>query len=105
LINAGLFGVLLYRIKDFVKSLTNATDGITGIFKGINSPLKGINKVLNGVCDTLKVYQTTLKAKTLLKIATAIGILAAALLVLSLIDSEKLTSSLMGITVLFVELS
>ena len=105
LINAGLFGVLLYRIKDFIKSLTGVSDSVTGIFKGIKSPLKGINKVLNSVCDSLKVYQTTLKAKTLLSIATAIGILAAALLVLSLIDSEKLTSSLMGITVLFVELS
>ena len=105
LINTGLFSVILYKIKDFIKSLTGVSDSVTGVFRGISSPLKGITKVLDGVRKSLEVYQSNLKAKTLLRIATAIGILAAALVVLSLIDSEKLTSSLMGITVLFVELS
>ena len=98
LINTGLFGAILYGIKKFIDSLTEITSGAGGF-------LEGITGILDGVRGSLEAYQSSLKAKTLLTIATAIGILAAALVVLSIIDSEKLSTSLMAITVLFIELA
>ena len=98
LINTGLFGAILYGIKKFIGSLTEITSGAGGF-------LKGITGILDGVRGSLEAFQSNLKAKTLLAIASAIGILAAALVVISLIDSEKLSMSLTAITVLFVELA
>jgi len=98
LINTGLFGTILFGIKKFINSLTDITSGAGGF-------LKGITDILDGVRRSLEAYQSSLKAKTLLTIASAIGILAAALVVLSLIDSEKLSTSLTAITALFVELA
>ena len=49
-------------------------------------------------------YQTQLKAGALLKIAGAIGILAAAIVAISLIDSDKLSASLGAVTILFADL-
>lgn len=98
LINTGLFGAILYGIKKFIKSLTEITSGAGGF-------LDGITGILDGVRGSLEAYQSSLKAKTLLTIASAIGILAASLFVLSMIDSGKLSMSLTAITVLFVELA
>ena len=60
--------------------------------------------ILDGVRGCFEAYQTQLKAGTLLKIASAIAILAGSIVVISLIDSEKLSASLGAITVLFGEL-
>jgi hypothetical protein len=98
LINTGLFGAIIYGIKKFIGSLTEITSEAGGF-------LDGITGILDGVRGSLEAYQSSLKAKTLLTIASAIGILTAALVVLSLIDSEKLSTSLMAITVLFIELA
>ena len=98
LINAGLFGAILLGIKKFINSLTDITSEVGGF-------LEGITNILDGVRGSLEAYQSNLKSKTLLTIASAIGILAAALVVISLIDSEKLLTSLTAITVLFVELA
>ena len=98
LINTGLFGAILIGIKKFIDSLTEITSGAGGF-------LDGITGILDGVRGSLEAYQSNLKSKTLLTIASAIGVLAAALVVLSLIDSEKLSTSMMAITVLFVELA
>lgn len=97
-INTGLFGAILLGIKKFIDSLTNITSGAGGF-------LDGITGILDGVRGSLEAYQSSLKAKTLLTIATAIGILAAALAVLSMIPSDKLTTSLVAISALFIELS
>ena len=98
LINTGLFGAILLGIRNFIKSLTDITSGAGGFVEGLTG-------ILDGVRGSLEAYQSSLKAKTLLTIASAIGILAAALVALSLIDSAKLTISLAAITVLFIELS
>jgi len=98
LINTGLFGAIIYGIKKFIDSLTEITSGAGGF-------LDGITGILDGVRGSLEAYQSSLKAKTLFTIATAIGILAAALVVLSMIPSDKLTISLVAISALFIELS
>jgi len=97
IINGGLFAAILLGIRKFISSLTSITDGAGGFFDGIIG-------ILDGVKGSLEAYQNSLKAGTLLKIAIAIGILAAALVVLSTIDSKKLTSSLAAMSVMFVQL-
>ncbi len=107
-VNSILVGGLIFGLKKFVDSLTGVTDGvgsgITGFFQNFNAFGSNINNVLISVKDTLGAYQAQLKAGTLMKIAIAIAILAASLLVLSRIDSEKLAYAIGSITVLFAEL-
>ena len=97
MLNSGLFAAILFGIKKFIDSLTSITDSAGGF-------LGGITGILDGVKGSLQAYQSQLKAGTLLKIAIAIGILAAALVALALIDSAKLTSSLAAMSVMFIEL-
>jgi tape measure domain-containing protein len=96
-LNAGFLGAFILAITKFVKSGTGTMDSLSGMFKGISG-------ILDGVRTSLEAWQQNLKSKTLLNIAIAIGILAASLLVLSLIDSKKLTSSIVAITALFTDL-
>lgn len=97
LISGLSIGGIALGINKFLKGLTEPLDGIGGI-------LEGVTGILDSVRGCFEAYQTQLKAGTLLKIASAIGILAASILVISLIDSEKLAASLGAITVLFAEL-
>lgn len=96
-INTGLIGALLLAIRNFVSSGGGLLDEAGGMFEGVTD-------ILDGVRGSLEAYQQNLKAKTLLLIAVAVGILAASLVALSLIDSAKLTLSLGIITGLFVDL-
>ena len=97
LINTGLFSAILIGVKKFIDSLSEITEnggGILGSFKDI----------LDGVKGSLEAWQSSLKAGTLLKIAGAMAILTAAIVALSLVDSEKLNASLGALSVPFVEL-
>lgn len=97
IVNSLIAGGIGIGLKNFLKSATDT-------FKGFQDITDGIVDIFDGVRGALEAYQTQLKAGTLLKIASAIGILAASILVISLIDSEKLTASLGAITVLFADL-
>lgn len=86
---------------------TNLTAFINALaFGGLSSALYAfsVNGILDDLRDTLKLYQTILNAKALLNIAKAIGILAASLLVMSLIDTGKLAGTVAAMGVLFAEL-
>lgn len=108
LINVGLLGAIAFMIKKFMDggiwSLfgKGAKEGLVDSLKGITGDFRGI---LTGVTDTLETMQASLKADILMKIATAIALLAAAVLVLSLIDSEALTKALTALTIMFVQLA
>lgn len=95
--NGGVFAAIGIYIAKFMKSVSD----IVGEGGGF---LENIQELLGGVGDALNAFTGSLKADTLKKIATAIAILAASLLILSIIDSDKLTGSLAAITVLFAEL-
>lgn len=97
IVNGGIFAAILLGIRKFIKSMTDITDNAGGF-------LEGITDILDGVKGSLEAYQSSIKAGMLLKIAVAIGILAAALLVLSFIDPVKMTSSLAAMTTMFIEL-
>ena len=95
--NGGILAAIGVFIAKFIKSGGDILDNAGGF-------LENINNILGGVGDALGAFTERTKAETLQKIAIAIGILAASLLVLSLIDSEKLTTALFTITTLFAEL-
>lgn len=97
LLNSIIAGGIGVGIFQFVTNLKDTFEDVGGIFENV----KGI---LEEVKDTFKAYQTELKAKTLLTIAAAIGILAVALIAISAIPSETLNESLGALTVMFVDL-
>lgn len=81
-------------------------DGISfeNLFKGFDGFKKSIIGTLDQVKDAFSAWQNDLKAGTLMKIAEAIAILSGSLLVLSLIDSGKLSEAIGGMTMMFTEL-
>jgi len=88
--------------------------GIAGLLgkllsSGINFDLGGgmfgqITQVFEELTGVLKTMQTDIKANALLKIAGAVAILAAAVVALSLIDSDALTKALTAMAVGFGQL-
>lgn len=93
-LNTASFGGIAIAISKFLKSFTEPLEGISD----------GIVDILDGVRGCFKAYQQQLKAGTLIKIASAIAILAASILVISVIDSAKLSTALVAISTLFAEL-
>ena len=94
LLNGLSIGGIALAISKFLKSFTKPFEGLSGL-------LQNITGILDGVRGCFEAYQTNLKAGTLLKIASAIAILAASIVAISLIDSDKLSASLGAVTVLF----
>ena len=97
LINALATGGIALGITKFLDSITKPLEGLQGIIDGFTG-------ILDGIRGCFEAYQTQLKAGTLMKIASAIAILVASILVLSLIDSDKLNTAIIAITTLFGEL-
>lgn len=95
-INTGLFAAITLSLRKFLSGGMSVDVG--GGF------LSKIGDAFEGLTGTLKAMQTQLKANALLKIAAAIGILAVAVVALSLIDPKRLTSALAAISVMFVQL-
>lgn len=85
-INTTLLGGIVLMIKSFFnKGLSIDLTG--GLFAGIK-------QTLGEATSAFENMQNTLKADILMKIAAAIGVMAAALLVLSMIDPGALTKAL-----------
>lgn len=97
ILNSLIFGGIGVGVIGFLKSVTDT-------FKGFQDITEGVVDIFDGVRGSLEAFQTQLKAGALLKIAFAIAILAGSILIISLIDSEKLLTSLGAITVLFTDL-
>lgn len=93
-------GSIVKAIKSIKKVFDTFNDTISSV-GGIGT---SISDMFNTVGDTLKVWQESIKADKLIKIGKAIALLAGSLLVISLIDSDKLGSSLTAIGGLMTEL-
>ena len=105
LLNGGIITGIGVGIMKFIKNLTgleSTTDDAIGGFAGI---IEGFKGAINGAKETLADFQASLKADILMKIAGSIAVLAGSLLVLSLIDSDKLGGALASISILFAELA
>lgn len=93
IVNVGLLGGIILMFKKFLSGGLKIDFG-GGIFDKIKDSL-------DGVTGTLKSMQTELKAKALMEIAIALGVLAASLFVLSTINSGDLSKALIAMTVSF----
>ena len=91
---AGIFG----SIKKFADALADLLDN----FKGIGESISG---VLDAARDAIVLWQKDIKANILLKIAGAVGILAAALWVISKVDADRVLGSMGAITALLAEVT
>jgi tape measure domain-containing protein len=96
-LNQVLFGGVLLAIRNFVKNIGKGSGGSKGMFSAITDSFKSLTGVL-------KAMQTNLNSGTLIKIAIAVGILAASLVLISGISVPNLTKSLTAITVMFTQL-
>lgn len=97
LLNGISFGAIAVGITKFVGAIKEQLDFIGSIKESFIG-------ILDSVRGCFEAYQSQLQAGTLLKIASAIAILVASLVALSLIDSAKLSAALGAITVLFADL-
>ena len=98
LIGTGLLAGIFKSIKKFADAFADLLEN----FKGIG---KSISGVLDSARDALVLWQKDIKANILLKIAGAVGILAAALWVISKVDTTRVRDSMGAITVLLAEVS
>ena len=99
-LNSGLFAGILASVMKFFKNLGDAVDG--GLSK---IPLsKKLTGVLDGIKGAFESWQQSLKADIIIQLAKAIGIVAASLTVLSLVDSSKLSAAVGAMASIFVEL-
>ena len=78
ILNGGLLAGILMGVKNFVGGIEDSLDGVNDI-------LENVTGILDSVRGCFEAYQQNLKAGTLLKIAGAIGILAASILVIATI--------------------
>ena len=105
--NVGVLGAIAIAITKFTKSVGNGFgifDSITGAFDGLKESFEGVTGLLDGVKGSLETWQQSLRAEMLMDIAKAVALLAGALFVIAMIDSEKLASSLAAVATLFTEL-
>ncbi len=103
-LNTLLAGGIFKTIKGSLDTLKSTVKESTSFFGAIKDVGKSVSDVLDTVGEALTDWSNNIRAGTLLKIAAAVGILALSLATLSTIDDAKLSSSLTGITALFVEL-
>lgn len=95
--NAGMGLGILNAIKNFINSGKD-------IFKGVSGVVDGVKKAIESLGEAINAWKTNKNAETLMTVAKAIAVLAASLTVLSMVKPERLTGSLISITVLFTEL-
>jgi tape measure domain-containing protein len=92
------------HIKDTFKSIGGISEDISkvtksfgDIFKNIGNVGKEVVEVLGTAKEALEAWQRDLQAGTLLKIAGAVAVLAASLLLLSTLDVKELGTGLLGV--------
>lgn len=98
LLAGGLMVSIMYNINKLLNIFKSITSAVPGL-------LEGVTNILDGVRGCLKAYQQDIQSKALMRVAEAVALLAAAILVLSLIDPAKLAIATAAITVLFAELT
>lgn len=98
LIGTGLLAGIFKSIKKFADAFAD----LLGNFKDVG---KSISGVLDSARDALVLWQKDIKSNILLKIAGAVGILAAALFVISRVDADRVLGSMGAITALLAEVT
>lgn len=81
-----------------------AGGGLAALFASLASAVGNVGGIFNTLTDSLGTMQNTLRAVTLLQIATALGILTLSVVALSKIDVAGLTRALTAIVIMFGQL-
>ena len=97
ILNTGLISGMLIGLNKFVAQFNS-------FFKDAKKTVDGITKILDPVRECFEAFQSKLRADALIKIASAIGILAVSLMLIASIKPDRLASALVGISGLFSEL-
>lgn len=90
LFNSGFFATFVIQFTGLVDAIKDSLDSLSKSVSG--------GGVLGILRDTLKSFQTQIKAKSLIEIAVAVGILATSLTLLSLIKPERLAVSVISLS-------
>ena len=103
-LNALAAGGLIAAIRKFLDPMEDMSETFENFKDWIKGLGGGVTKILDGVRGSLEAWQTKLKSDALGRIAASIAVLSVSLLVLSSIDSDKVTGSLAAMGVMFAEL-
>lgn len=102
LLGAGAAGGLALAIRKVLKDGINLGFGDTeglfdkmkGMFDGITGTFESVTGVFDGLTGALTTMQNNIKANIILKIAIAVGVLAASMKVLSTLDAGQIATSM-----------
>ena len=103
-LNALAAGGIIAAIRKFIDPVEELENTFTSLRDWVKGLGGGVTKILDGVRGSLEAWQTKLKSDALGKIAASIAVLSVSLLVLSSIDSDKVTGSLAAMGIMFAEL-
>lgn len=84
--------------------LTGLIVGVKKLFDNVGGIVDQFTEILDSVADSIKAFTASIKAKALESIATSILMLAGAILIIALIDQDKLEKSLAALAMLFAGL-
>lgn len=94
-------GAALYTVMKFVRQMGQAMSNFSGFANQIMNPKDGL---IAKTKDTMGSFQNSLRAKALLSIALAIGVLAVSLWILSKIPADKLATGMLAITAMMYQM-
>ena len=95
------FARIVNGIAGVISGFKKDTGGIT---KSIKETIESFSEALESLKGVLEGWQSSIKADVILKIAQAVGILAASIFALSLLDTEKLNNGIIGMASAFTGL-
>ena len=90
--------------KDVFEDIKNSITGFKDSISSFGDIGTGISDILTSVRTALESYQTNLNAGTLTKIAAAVGVLVASLLVLASIQPAQMENAMVAMTAMLIEL-
>ena len=101
----GTFLKVLQTLKGTFEEVGGVAESAKGIFKSFSGIGKNIKDTLNAAREALEAWQNNLQADMLMKIAGAVAVLAASLILISTIDGKKMITALGGMAAIMTELS
>lgn len=112
LVKAGSAVEIVKSLRGMFEEISGSAKSIEGMFTDVRKPFDSFKDIGVKISETFDVLKGTLTAFTneinariLLKIATAVAILAGALLLIASIDTDKMLVGLAGMGVIFAELA
>ena len=105
LLKSGIVISILLKIRKMFSNGAGALGGIKDIISNTAKVVKNIGDVVGQVGKTLEAFQQQVKAKALLSIAIAIGILAVSLIALAGMDTDQVTKGVAALSAIALVLS